>query len=346
MSAQDPNARDIDSIAETDSSSTTITNEVYTYEAPWPVYAFNFSYNPHFEYRLAVSSLKEDRENLMQVIQLAPESNRFEVRAETSHPFPPTKIMWIPDLGESSPDLFATSSDCLRIWSVNENSVNQACQLMNNRNSQYCGPITSFDWNPIERNIIGTASIDYTCCIWDINRQALLKQILTHNKEVNDIAFGHDPNIFASVGSDGSVRRFDLRSLEQCAILFESQDYTPLMRLVWNKMDPNYIAIIVMDSPSIMVLDIRQAGMPIIELTGHSRPVNTICWAPNTDCYICTAGDDKQTLIWDLRRSTGEIREPHMMYTAGGEVINLNWSVLQPEWVAIAFTNKIQLLRV
>ena len=85
---------------------------------------------------------------------------------------------------------------------------------MNSRNSQYCGPLTSFDWNPIDKNIIGTASIDYTCCIWDIERQTMVKQILTHNKEVNDIAFGHNPNIFASVGFDGSVRRFDLRSLE------------------------------------------------------------------------------------------------------------------------------------
>ena len=346
MSTPQQNPRDIDSIAETDSSSTTITNEVYTYEALWPVYAFNFSYSPHYEYRLALSSLTEARENALQVVQLQPETGRFIVKAEHPHPFPATKVMWVPDVSDNSPDLFATTSDCLRIWSASDDGLTLESQLQNNRNSQYCGPITSFDWNPIDKQIIGTASIDFTCCIWDIQRKVLLKQILTHNKEVSDIAFGHDPNIFASVGWDGSVRRFDLRSLEQCAILFESQDFTPLMRLVWNKVDPNYIAVIVMDSASVLVLDIRQAGMPIIELNGHQQPVNSICWAPNTDCYLCTAGDDKQTLIWDLRRSTGEIRDPHMMYNAQGEVVNLNWSVLQPEWVSIAFDNKVQLLRV
>lgn len=198
--------------------------------------------------------------------------------------------MWNPDCT----DKFATTSDILRIWSTSEdNNVDLVCELANNRNLQYSGPITSFDWNPLDHNIIGTASIDFTCCIWDINRQTLLKQILTHNKEVNDIAFSHDPNVFASVGSDGSVRRFDLRNLEQCAILYESLGCTPLMRVIWNKVDPNYIAIIMMDSSNIFILDIRQAGIPIIELTGHQRPVNSISWAPNNDCYICTAGDDR-----------------------------------------------------
>lgn len=340
-------AHDIDSIAETDSSSTTITNEVHTYEAPWPIYSFNFSYQPHYDYRIAVGSLIEDRQNYMQIIQLIPETNRFVVHAQCEHPFPPTKIMWIPDSSSPSSGLFATSSDCLRIWTCGENNrVTLESQLNNNRNSQYCGPLTSFDWNPVDKQIIGTASIDCTCCIWDIHTQTLLKQILTHNKEVNDIGFGHDPNIFASVGSDGSVRRFDLRSLEQCAILYETQDYTPLMRLSWNKIDPNYIAIIVMDSPTVSILDIRQAGMPIVELSGHNRPVNTLSWAPMSECYLCTAADDKQALIWDLRRTTGEIRDPQMMYGAMGEIITLNWSALPSEWVGIAFSNKIQLLRV
>ena len=219
-------------------------------------------------------------------------------------------------------------------------------QLGHNRNSQYCGPLTSFDWNPIDKHIIGTASIDCTCSIWDINTQTLLKQILAHNKEVNDLGFGHDPNVFASVGSDGSVRRFDLRSLEQCEILYETHDCTPLMRVSWNKNDSNYLAIVVMDSPIVSVLDVRQAGVPVVELAGHSRPVNAVDWAPMAGCYLCTAADDKQALIWDMRRATGEMRDPQMMYGATGEITTLSWSARQSEWVGIAFGNKIQLLRV
>jgi len=38
--------------------------------------------------------------------------------------------------------------------------------------------------------------------------------LIAHDKEVYDISFGSDPNIFSSVGADGSCRQFDLRSLE------------------------------------------------------------------------------------------------------------------------------------
>ena len=56
-----------------------------------------------------------------------------------------------------------------------------------------------------------------------------------------DLAFASGTNVFASVGADGSVRMFDLRSLEHSTIIYESCDGqggspVPLIRLAWNKM--------------------------------------------------------------------------------------------------------------
>lgn len=66
--------------------------------------------------------------------------------------------------------------------------------------------------------------------------------------------------IFASVGADGSVRMFDLRSLEHSTIIYETHDLTPLMRLSWNKQDPNYLATIPTDSTKTVILDIRRGS--------------------------------------------------------------------------------------
>ena len=38
-----------------------------------------------------------------------------------------------------------------------------------NKTSEYCAPLTSFDWNTVDPNVIGTCSIDTTCTIWDVN---------------------------------------------------------------------------------------------------------------------------------------------------------------------------------
>lgn len=53
--------------------------------------------------------------------------------------------------------------------------------------------------------------------------------------------------MFASVGADGSVRMFDLRHLEHSTIIYEDPQHHPLLRLCWNKQDPNYLATMAMD---------------------------------------------------------------------------------------------------
>ena len=75
-----------------------------------------------------------------------------------------------------------------------------------NKNTEFCAPLTAFDWNETDPNIIGTSSIDTTCTIWDITKMQAKTQLIAHDKEVYDLAFASGVNVFASVGADGSVR--------------------------------------------------------------------------------------------------------------------------------------------
>jgi len=225
--------------------------------------------------------------------------------------------------------------------------------LDNNKNSEYCAPLTSFDWNETDPSIIGTSSIDTTCTIWDINTQQAKTQLIAHDKEVYDIAFAKGCDVFASSGADGSVRMFDLRSLEHSTIIYESPKLpgnsgklTPLLRLSWNKQDPNYLATVQADSKKTVILDIRVPSFPVAELEGHSAAVNAVAWAPHSSCHICTAGDDSHALIWDLSAMPRAIEDPILAYDAKQEINNLLWSTTQPDWVSIAFGCKLQILRV
>lgn len=173
--------------------------------------------------------------------------------------------------------------------------------------------------------------------------------MIAHDKEVYDIAWG-GAGVFASVSADGSVRVFDLRDKEHSTIIYESCEAdTPLVRLGWNKQDPRYMATIIMDSPKVVVLDIRFPTLPVVELQRHQANANAIAWAPHSSCHICTAGDDMQALIWDLSSMGQPVEgglDPILAYTAGAEIEQLQWSSSQPDWVAIAFANKLQILRV
>lgn len=60
--------------------------------------------------------------------------------------------------------------------------------------------------------------------------------------------FVHGYFRYGIAGADGSVRMFDLRHLEHSTIIYEDPSHTPLLRLAWNKQDPNYLATVAMDA--------------------------------------------------------------------------------------------------
>ena len=70
--------------------------------------------------------------------------------------------------------------------------------LIQNKNSDYCAPLTSFDWNCVDPNLIATASIDTTCSVWDISTRRVKTQLIAHDKEVYDIAWARSCDVFAT----------------------------------------------------------------------------------------------------------------------------------------------------
>jgi WD repeat-containing protein 68 len=73
------------------------------------------------------------------------------------------------------------------------------------------------------------------CCLLNTGIQILIHRISYYN-----------------AGADGSVRMFDLRHLEHSTIIYEDAQHHPLLRLCWNKQDPNYLATMAMDAMEVM----------------------------------------------------------------------------------------------
>ena len=380
--------------------------------------------------RLGIGSFLEEYENKVEIVTLDEETGKFlnDPNLRFDHPYPCTKLMFVPDKECQHEDLMATTGDFLRIWKINEdvggtakekanekeeerenddgntnisnnnnnkrnlkkgggggggggrdtntekpstsgqqekqqqqqqqNASNKQQEdgkielralLANNKNSEFCAPLTSFDWNETNVNRVGTSSIDTTCTVWDIERECVDTQLIAHDKEVHDIAWG-GPDVFASASADGSVRVFDLRDKDHSTIIYENPEIgVPLLRLGWNKQDPRYMATFGMDSKVVAIIDIRFPTLPVAELKRHASSVNTLAWAPHSSCHICSAGDDAQALIWDLsainQLSEGGL-DPVLAYEAGAEINQLQWSATQPDWIAIAFSQSLQILRV
>ncbi|KAI4200411.1 MAG: hypothetical protein LQ350_003949 [Teloschistes chrysophthalmus] len=343
---------------------------VYAFDwCKWPVQSQN---SGDAAGKMAIGSFVEDGHNFIQILDThatleeddmsddAPQYGlEFVKTAEATHSYPVTRILWEPASSQKqSTDLLATSGDHLRLWSLpsqpaynHSNSISRSstgCQLApqkltplallsNSKSPEHTAPLTSLDWNNVSPSLIITSSIDTTCTIWDIPTLTAKTQLIAHDKEVFDVRFcANSVDVFVSCGADGSVRMFDLRSLEHSTIIYEPSEKNdkssssegnlsptlaqqtmsyapPLLRLAASPHDAHLLATFSQDSNSIRILDVRQPGQALLELKGHSAAINCIEWSPSRRGTLASGGDDSLVLIWDLlsQGSLGTVNGAH-----------------------------------
>lgn len=312
--------------------------------------------------KMALGSYLEDPHNFIQILdtQVTPQESaghggpsygiESTKTAEATCAYPVTRIAWEPPSSQKqSTDLLATSGDHLRLWSLPPaqpstvtNNINRSSTantrepptqkllplalLSNSKTPEHTAPLTSLDWNTLSPKLIITSSIDTTCTIWDIPTLTAKTQLIAHDKEVFDVRFcAGSVDVFVSCGADGSVRMFDLRSLEHSTIIYEPSEKgdkdakvtsptpaspsklstplpmaPPLLRLAASPHDSHLLATFAADSNLIRILDVRQPGTAIIELHGHTGSLNSIEWSPSRRGMLASGADDSQVLVWDL----------------------------------------------
>lgn len=139
--------------------------------------------------------------------------------------------------------------------------------------------------------ILCTCSIDTTCSIWDITKGkinklkylgSIVSQLIAHDKEVFDIKFGPDANIFSTVGADGSLRKFDTRDLTRSDILYEAGE--ALLKLSWNNKQEHQIAFVSLNQNYVTIVDQRKPFIAAHKLYFHDKKgVNSVCWSPDKE---------------------------------------------------------------
>ncbi|KAJ7594749.1 WD40 repeat-like protein [Mycena floridula] len=360
---------------------------------------------PRSAFRLGVGSFTDNYQNSIGIIGLQDERvlveddftdyPDFVMLCEAHHGYPATSLQWQPASAASygwaqkSPatELLATTGDALRVWEYSSDiastmsnyvgrqagngshnlSLKTALSGSKVQNQSTGAPLTNFSWNEKNPSLIVTSSIDTTCTVWNIDTSSAITQLIAHDREVYDVAWlPGSLDIFVSVGADGSLRAFDLRSLEHSTILYETPapknvpppsatpsssarpPTSPLLRIAFNPSDSNYMSTFHMDGSEIQILDMRSPGQPVLELKAHRSQINALGWGSADHPLLATAADDCQLLLWDLAnytqagtspRSAGArlnsprpdtkkriVTDPIMAYTAPSQITNLAWS--------------------
>lgn len=138
--------------------------------------------------------------------------------------------------------------------------------------------------------------------MWNLDTATAVTQLIAHDREVYDVAWlPNSTDIFVSVGADGSLRAFDLRSLEHSTILYETPPpknqppsgrppSSPLLRIAFNPSDANYMSTFHQDGADVQILDMRSPGAPVMELRAHRAPINAAGWSSTEGGLVASAG--------------------------------------------------------
>ena len=76
----------------------------------------NWSVRPDKRFRLALGSFVEEYNNKVQVVSLDEDTSEFTAKSTFDHPYPTTKIMWIPDSKVRGQGVDSGSSSLLTMY--------------------------------------------------------------------------------------------------------------------------------------------------------------------------------------------------------------------------------------
>ena len=265
------------------------------------------------------------------------------LKSQVQCEFPVSSIMFSPH--EQNKNLLVSTSDILRLYSYDNENLSLKVAFKKRR-KDYCGPLTACDWSKVNNSIIGVCSVDTTCAIWDLNKLEVKYMIIAHDKEVYDISLGPDEFSFMSTGADGSVRLFDSRNPNSSSIIFETRDKSPMTRLKWNLVNPNFILNVIVDKNEIYILDQRKLTSPYAILKVHTNVVNNAIWAPQSNSNLISVSDDKSALLWDVYCDSDQSEEYFMRYDADFEIENVAWGEVTQNWIGIIDGNQAEILRI
>lgn len=229
--------------------------------------------------------------------------------------YPITGVDW-------SHQLIGTTSEKLRIY--NENLVE--LWSISASNSPGPPPLTSLDWNKSSPQWILTSSVDTTCTLWDLSSQkpSAHTRLIAHDAEVLDVKFlTGSTTLFGSCSTDGSLRLFDLRNLNQSTIAYEPgpMEKLPLLKMGVSTSNPNYISLVQGYSSEVVIIDLRNVGTPLAVVTSNNTVVSAQ-WHPFNN-VLMTATSNGLVSLFDINSS---IEVPNMVCSVAHGINSGAWN--------------------
>lgn len=152
--------------------------------------------------------------------------------------------------------------------------------------------------------------------VWNVDQ----RPFLGHTGSVEDIQWSpQEDSLFASCGSDGTLRLWDVRAgpNEACVCVVEGAHSADVNVISWNTETP--LLVSGGDDNALKVWDLKTISYktPVAQFRHHKKPITSVAWSPHDGTVFAASGEDDQTTVWDLALEKDE--EP-AQNSGGGDV--------------------------
>lgn len=194
----------------------------------------------------------------------------------------PLAVEWLDyDIAESEPGNFvavATMEPTIDIWDLDlVDSLEPVATLGTKKKKKKKGgslghtdSVLDLSWNANIRNVLGSASADFTVGLWDLSEGKIVTSITQHKEKVQCLQWHpFEAQSLLSGSYDHTVKVFDCRSPDSA---YKSWDVSGEVECVlWNQFSPlQFLAST--DTGHIFCIDSRQ-DKPLFTLSAHNESV-------------------------------------------------------------------------
>ncbi|CAO2813738.1 unnamed protein product [Amaranthus hypochondriacus] len=212
-------------------------------------------------------------------------------------------------------------------------------------------------WNHLKEGYLLSGSYDCKICVWDVSSMPQSKVLdslsvyKAHDSNVEHVAWHtKNENLFGSVGDDGRLMIWDLRSdkPQQSVIAHENE----VNYLSFNSFNEWVVATASSDT-TVGLFDTRKLDTPLHILGNHTEEVFQVEWDPNHETVLASSSDDRRLMVWDLNRVGEEQSEEasdgpaELLFSHGGHKARISdfcWNKNEPWMISsVADDNTLQI---
>ncbi|KAJ8452974.1 hypothetical protein Cgig2_014737 [Carnegiea gigantea] len=212
-------------------------------------------------------------------------------------------------------------------------------------------------WSPFKEGYLLSGSNDCNICLWDVSSMPQSKVLdamnvyRAHENIVEHVAWHtKNENMFGSVGDDGRLMIWDLRSDKpQHSILAHEKEVNYLSFSSFNE----WIVATASSDTTIGLFDVRKLDSALHFLSSHTEEVFQVEWDPNHETVLASSSDDRRLMVWDLNRVGDEQLEgeaedgpPELLFSHGGhkaKISDFSWNQSEPWMISsVSDDNTIQ----